>query len=128
MSTIHHHHLKVEFSGGLELLFGNQRVHTLSLPAVIPDSERPSPSPSPPNLKSTSHSTSESRSTDVTYLIHYLRTHLLTDRPELFVDGDSIRPGILVLINDTDWELEGEGAYELKNGDEIVFISTLHGG
>lgn len=38
------------------------------------------------------------------------------------------RPGILVLINDTDWELEGEGEYRLKNGDEVVFISTLHGG
>lgn len=38
------------------------------------------------------------------------------------------RPGILVLVNDTDWELEGEGGYELKGGDEIVFISTLHGG
>lgn len=38
------------------------------------------------------------------------------------------RPGILVLINDTDWELEGEGDYVLKDGDEIVFISTLHGG
>jgi ubiquitin related modifier 1 len=38
------------------------------------------------------------------------------------------RPGILVLINDTDWELEGELDYELKNGDEVVFISTLHGG
>jgi molybdopterin converting factor small subunit len=38
------------------------------------------------------------------------------------------RPGILVLINDTDWELEGEGDYILKDGDEVVFISTLHGG
>jgi molybdopterin converting factor small subunit len=38
------------------------------------------------------------------------------------------RPGILVLVNDADWELEGEGDYELKDGDEIVFISTLHGG
>lgn len=38
------------------------------------------------------------------------------------------RPGILVLVNDTDWELEGEGDYQLKNGDEIVFLSTLHGG
>jgi len=33
-----------------------------------------------------------------------------------------------VLVNDTDWELEGEGDYELNEGDEIVFISTLHGG
>ena len=38
------------------------------------------------------------------------------------------RPGVLVLVNDTDWELEGEGDYQLKDGDEIVFISTLHGG
>ena len=38
------------------------------------------------------------------------------------------RPGILVLINDTDWELEGEGDYIVKDNDEIVFISTLHGG
>lgn len=38
------------------------------------------------------------------------------------------RPGILVLVNDTDWELEGEGDYILHDKDEIVFISTLHGG
>lgn len=38
------------------------------------------------------------------------------------------RPGILVLINDTDWELENELQYEIKDGDSIVFISTLHGG
>jgi ubiquitin related modifier 1 len=34
----------------------------------------------------------------------------------------------LVLVNDTDWELEGEGEYQIKPKDEIVFISTLHGG
>lgn len=38
------------------------------------------------------------------------------------------RPGILVLINDADWEIEGELEYELKERDEVVFISTLHGG
>jgi hypothetical protein len=38
------------------------------------------------------------------------------------------RPGILVLVNNTDWELEGEGEYKLKDRDQIVFISTLHGG
>jgi ubiquitin related modifier 1 len=38
------------------------------------------------------------------------------------------RPGILVLINDSDWELEGELEYEIKDGDDVVFISTLHGG
>ena len=38
------------------------------------------------------------------------------------------RPGILVLINDADWELEGEDQYEIQAGDNIVFVSTLHGG
>lgn len=38
------------------------------------------------------------------------------------------RPGILVLINDVDWELEGTLAYEIEDGDEVAFISTLHGG
>lgn len=57
----------------------------------------------------------------------------------VYVDWDSIgdtsradlvysRPGILVLINDADWELEGEEKYELQQGDNIVFVSTLHGG
>ena len=38
------------------------------------------------------------------------------------------RPGILVLINDADWELEGEDKYELQDRDNVVFVSTLHGG
>lgn len=43
-------------------------------------------------------------------------------------DIQNRRSGILVLVNDADWELEGELEYKLENGDEIVFISTLHGG
>jgi len=46
----------------------------------------------------------------------------------LFIENGTVRPGILVLVNDTDWELEGEGGYQLQDKDEIVFISTLHGG
>ena len=47
----------------------------------------------------------------------------------LFVRGsETVRPGVLVLVNDADWELEGETAYLLQDGDRIVFISTLHGG
>ena len=38
------------------------------------------------------------------------------------------RPGILVLINETDWELEGKQDYVLQDKDTISFISTLHGG
>lgn len=38
------------------------------------------------------------------------------------------RPGILVLINDVDWGLEGEENYEPQHRDSILFVSTLHGG
>ena len=48
--------------------------------------------------------------------------------PNVRADSVSSRPGILVLINDADWELEGEDKYELKNGDNVLFVSTLHGG
>ncbi|KAI6111653.1 ubiquitin-like modifier 1 [Pisolithus croceorrhizus] len=142
MSTIT---VKVEFGGGLELLFGNKRSHSISLPSSVPtdktiappNSESPQPQksndlPLPlngPNQDSTNGPVdAKTKPLDVQYLMHYLRARLLTERPELFMEGDTVRPGILVLINDTDWELEGEGAYEISDGDEIVFISTLHGG
>jgi ubiquitin related modifier 1 len=35
---------------------------------------------------------------------------------------------VLILINETDWELEGGLGYRLQTGDRILFISTLHGG
>jgi molybdopterin converting factor small subunit len=38
------------------------------------------------------------------------------------------RPGILVLINDGDWELYGGKAALVADGDVITFITTLHGG
>jgi molybdopterin converting factor small subunit len=38
------------------------------------------------------------------------------------------RPGILVLVNDADWELDGQLDYRLQDGDNVAFISTLHGG
>ncbi|KAJ3513681.1 hypothetical protein NMY22_g14970 [Coprinellus aureogranulatus] len=132
--------IKVEFSGGLELLFDNKRSHKLELPASVPKDNNTS---IPPNIKE-----GEGKAADVAYLIAYLRDHLLQERAELFEEGGTVyvgfshlmpgilieqaaidrRPGILVLVNDTDWELEGEGEYVLQDGDEIVFISTLHGG
>ena len=48
--------------------------------------------------------------------------------PELFIQGNScssLQSGILVLINDADWELLN---YQLQNQDSILFNSTLHGG
>jgi ubiquitin related modifier 1 len=57
-----------------------------------------------------------------------MRDNLLRERLELFMQGGSVRPGILILVNDTDWELLGELEYEIQENDCISFISTLHGG
>ncbi|KAI0379872.1 ubiquitin related modifier 1 [Hypomontagnella monticulosa] len=99
--------IEVEFSGGLEMLFSDQRRHMLSIPALNKDG----------------------KPATIADLIGYLCEHTMRDtRKELFVLEDHLRPGILVLINDADWELEGEEAYEIQAGDNILFVSTLHGG
>ena len=92
----------MEFSGGAELLFGNIKKLPLSLDQSIVW-----------NLKK---------------LILYLRDNHLKERADLFVIDDTVRPGILVLVNDTDWELLGDKDYVCQPNDNILFISTLHGG
>ncbi|CEJ80947.1 Putative Ubiquitin-like modifier 1 [[Torrubiella] hemipterigena] len=99
--------ISVEFSGGLEMLFEDQRQHSLTVPSKDKDG-KPS---------------------TIAFLIHHLVHNVMKDtRQELFVLDNHLRPGILVLINDADWELEGEEEYELQNKDNILFVSTLHGG
>ncbi len=93
--------IKLEFGGGLELLFDNIKSQIIELPKECLQ------------LKD---------------LIDWIAINLLKERHELFIQDGRIRPGILVLINDSDWELEGEDGYVLKENDEIVLISTLHGG
>ncbi|KAF8351939.1 ubiquitin-related modifier 1 [Amanita rubescens] len=104
--------LKIEFGGGMELLFANKRSHNINIPAQVPIDNKTEPPPPDADTKPA----------DITYLIHYLKDRLLKEREELFMEKGTVRPGIL------DWELEGEGGYKLKDRDEIVFISTLHGG
>ncbi|KAM0700929.1 hypothetical protein Q7P35_012651 [Cladosporium inversicolor] len=100
--------IKVEFTGGLELLFSSQRSHKIALPSTDPTTSQP---------------------VNVGFLIDWLCKNLMKDpRQDMFVLEGTVRPGILVLINDADWELEGQDAYELQAGDEVVFVSTLHGG
>ena len=95
--------LTIEFSGGAELLFDKVKSHKVTLP--VDDT--------PWNL---------------CRLIKWISSNLLKERPELFVQGDTVRPGILVLVNQTDWALLGELEYILQDNDVVVFISTLHGG
>ncbi|KAF4994539.1 hypothetical protein FGRMN_5719 [Fusarium graminum] len=113
-------------SGGLEMLFSNKRQHALVIPAADQDGQ-------PANIA---------------YLIDHLCQNVMDDsRKDLFVLDNHLYvlatslhhisnvrythspgPRILVLINDADWELEGEEAYEIQSGDNILFVSTLHGG
>ena len=44
------------------------------------------------------------------------------------MQDETIRPGILILVNDSDWDLLGNLNYKLQPNDSITFISTLHGG
>ncbi|KAL5625602.1 hypothetical protein BROUX41_005662 [Berkeleyomyces rouxiae] len=100
---------KIELAGGLDMLFDSQPQLKISLPATGSSEGRPS------------------------LLMKELITHMsevvMTDsRKSLFVLDGSIRPGIMVLINEVDWELEGEEECALVDEDEVLFVSTLHGG
>ncbi|KAL3870443.1 hypothetical protein ACJMK2_038511 [Sinanodonta woodiana] len=95
--------ITLEFSGGAELLFDRQKRHDINLPKQ----EYP---------------------WRIQELLPWIRDNILKERPELFLQGNTVRPGILVLVNDTDWELMGELEYNLQPNDRIIFISTLHGG
>ncbi|KAK9863065.1 hypothetical protein WJX84_007436, partial [Apatococcus fuscideae] len=72
--------VNIELSGGLEALFGEQK----NLKAEIPAADG---------------------QLTASQLIKWTRDHLVVERADLFAQGNSVRPGILVLINDTDWEL-----------------------
>ena len=76
--------VKVEFSGGLELLCNNAKKIDIE---VLEDTFT------------------------VGNLIEHLRKNHLKEKEEMFVQGGSVRPGIIVMINDTDWELEGTTSY-----------------
>lgn len=95
--------IKVEFGGGTELLFDKQKQLSLQL-IEGPDDWT------------------------IKRLIGYLCEHHIKERVELFASGEKIRPGILVLVNDVDYEILGGDKYKLKQNDTILFISTLHGG
>ncbi len=92
--------IKVEFNGGLELIFKNKQ---LSLQI-------------------------NREQFTLQDLVDELKTHI-KERPEFFLTKEGkVRPGVLVLINDSDWELFDKEHTSLSNNDTVSFISTLHGG
>lgn len=92
--------IKVDFNGGLEDLFEKKKMIEI-------DSE--------PQIT-------------VGELLLILKNQHLKMKPELFLDNQSLKPGILCLINDCDWEIEDKERTILNDQDRVSFISTLHGG
>ena len=77
MSTIN---VKIEFGGGLELLFSNQRSHSVAIPAEVPLSSKPADA----------ETSTERKPADITYLMYWLRDNLLKEREELFIENGTV--------------------------------------
>ncbi|XP_014522948.1 ubiquitin-related modifier 1 homolog 2 [Vigna radiata var. radiata] len=97
--------LTLEFGGGLELLCDSKKIHNVNIEQQNGEAKL--------IMKD---------------LLSWVRTNLIKERPEMFMKGDTVRPGVLVLVNDCDWELSGQLDTSLEEKDVVVFISTLHGG
>ncbi|XP_038982577.1 ubiquitin-related modifier 1 homolog isoform X1 [Phoenix dactylifera] len=97
--------LTLEFGGGLDLLCNSVKIHHVDVDPKTGEDKL-----------------------SMRDLLSWIKSNLIKERPEMFVKGDSVRPGVLVLINDCDWELCGSLDAVLEEKDMVVFISTLHGG
>ena len=80
MSTVS---VKVEFGGGLELLFSNQRSHKVEIPATVPSAV-------PVKDSANKDPKLAGRPADITYLLFWLRDNLLKERPELFIENATV--------------------------------------
>ncbi|KAI4389154.1 hypothetical protein MLD38_001410 [Melastoma candidum] len=98
-------HLTLEFGGGLELLCDAVKIHDVHVEPPV-----------------------GSEKMTMRDLLLWVQKNLIKERPEMFIKGDTVRPGVLVLVNDCDWELSGQLDTTLEEKDVVVFISTLHGG
>lgn len=56
-------------SGGLHLIFSAQPKHTVHIPRTVPDSDRPA---------------------DIRFLIQWMKKNLVSEREDMFVDGDGV--------------------------------------
>lgn len=97
--------VNVEFSGGLELMFESKKQIQLTFEEKKEED--------PYQLKD---------------VIEELRKSHLKEKEEMFIQQGTVRPGIIVLVNDTDWELLEADDYVIQPNDTVSFISTLHGG
>ncbi|GHP09869.1 hypothetical protein PPROV_000860400 [Pycnococcus provasolii] len=101
--------LFVEFTGGLEAIFDNQK-----------QTEQ--------HVATESSQTPQEGVSMRTLLRHLGKQIKKPQDVQLMLAGDTVRPGVLVLVNETDWELTGGIDTMLNDGDCVAFVSTLHGG
>ncbi|PWN41095.1 ubiquitin related modifier 1 [Ceraceosorus guamensis] len=137
--------VNLEFGGGLEQITHppQARSHKLRLPTHVPIGWSAKSKPSSDLMDAVDASRSagsaaahdaklgvpaSDKPIDMRYLVWHVKTHLVAEREEMLCDGEGVRAGMLVLINDTDWELMGELDAPLEDGDQVTLISTLHGG
>ena len=145
-----------KYRGGLEILFRNQRQHRIDLPLSSSSTLKSNvssngDSSSSPGALATTPTVQDL----INHLTNTFLARASKKRREMFVleegDGDcsssamsksdgekdhgqaskktlTVRPGILVLINDADWEIDSGPLTALNPDDEVVFVSTLHGG
>uniref|UniRef100_A0A0K0EJI4 Ubiquitin-related modifier 1 homolog n=1 Tax=Strongyloides stercoralis TaxID=6248 RepID=A0A0K0EJI4_STRER len=96
--------VELQFGGGVEMIFNNQKSIKINL--------------------------DDNKKWTVKDILDWLLKNLMKDceMPEIFIVNGNVRPGILVLINDCDWEVLDGVNTVINNNDTITFISTLHGG
>ncbi|CAI8592495.1 unnamed protein product [Vicia faba] len=76
--------LTLEFGGGLELLCDSKKFHHVNVEFE------------PKNGQD---------KLTMRELLSWVQPNLIKERPEMFIKGDTMRPGVLVVVNDYDWEL-----------------------
>ena len=93
--------IKVELGGGLELLFDKVKNFDIEI---------------------------EKNEGTIKDIIMIMLSKIKGDS-NLFASQDGIiKPGIIVLHNDADWEIYDKENTKIEDKDVISFISTLHGG
>jgi ubiquitin related modifier 1 len=81
--------ITLEFSGGLDVLFDGKNECAVELPLA--------------------NSAAEEKCSTVQRLLEWILGNLLakSDRSDMLIQRGTVRPGVLVLVNQTDWEILG---------------------
>ena len=61
-------------------------------------------------------------------VVEYVVTHVIQVKHRVFSSGRELRPGVLAIVNGVESGVLNGPDTELADGDEVSFISTLHGG